>query len=171
MGINNFVGVGRLTRDLDLRYTGTGTGTAVANGTIAVNRPFKNQAGEQEADFVNIVIWRKAAENAANFTKKGDRIGVVGRLQSRTYDDKDGKTIYVTEVVAESVQFLESRTSNNKQEHTNNNNANNNTSYENKQQQPSQSQSDTSQGEPIDIQDSDLPFWPELTNIKGGFND
>ncbi|HLR58881.1 MAG TPA: single-stranded DNA-binding protein [Pseudogracilibacillus sp.] len=141
--------VGRLVRDIDLRYTPSGV--AVGNGTVAANRPFKNQAGENEADFINIVIWRKAAENTANYTSKGSLVGVTGRLQSRRYDDKDGKTVFVTEVVAESVQFLDSKSDNKKSE--------NNTSYENKQQQPSQNQTtDTSQGEPIDIHDDDLPF-------------
>lgn len=144
--------VGRLVRDIDLRYTPSGV--AVGNGTVAANRPFKNQAGENEADFINIVIWRKAAENTANYTSKGSLVGVTGRLQSRRYDDKDGKTVFVTEVVAESVQFLDSKSDNKKSE--------NNTSYENKQQQPSQNQTQSnqnqSQGEPIDISDDDLPF-------------
>src|SRR5699024_9412373 len=142
--------VGRLVRDIDLRYTPSGV--AVGNGTVAANRPFKNQAGENEADFINIVIWRKAAENTANYTSKGSLVGVTGRLQSRRYDDKDGKTVFVTEVDAESVQFLDSKSDNKKSK--------NNTSYENKQQQHSQHQTtDTSLGEPIDIHDDDLQFW------------
>lgn len=152
MSINNFVGVGRLVRDPDLRYTPSGV--AVCNMTLAINRPFKNQAGENEADFINVVIWRKAAENTSNYTSKGSLVGVTGRLQSRRYDDKDGKTVFVTEVVAESVQFLDSKSDNKKTE--------NNPSYENKQQQPSQNQTQSnqnqSQGEPIDISDDDLPF-------------
>lgn len=152
MSVNRAVIVGRLTRDAELRYTPNGV--AVANFTVATNRPFKNQAGENEADFINCVIWRKAAENLANYTKKGSLIGVDGRLQTRRYDDKDGKTVFVTEVVAEQVQFLDTKDS--KQ------NTNNNTGYENKQQQPSQNQTQSnqnqSQGEPIDISESDLPF-------------
>src|SRR5690625_4886765 len=108
--INRVVLVGRLTRDPDLRYTSSGI--AVANFTIAVNRPFSNQQGEREADFINCVIWRKPAENLANYMSKGSLIGVDGRIQSRSYDGQDGKRVYVTEVVADSVQFLESRSSN-----------------------------------------------------------
>lgn len=141
--MNRTVLVGRLTRDPDLRYTPNGT--AVANFTIAVNRPFKNDQGENEADFINGVVWRKPAENLANYMKKGSQIGVDGRLQSRTYE-QDGRTVYVTEVVAESVQFLESKGSNNQNQQSN--------------QQQSQSQSNPFQnnGEPIDISDKDLPF-------------
>lgn len=150
--MNNISLVGRLVKSIDLRFTPSGV--AVGNGTIAINRPFKNQAGENEADFINIVIWRKAAENTANYTSKGSLVGVTGRLQSRRYDDKDGKTVFVTEVVAESVQFLDSKSDNKKSE--------NNTSYENKQQQPSQNQTQSSQnqsqGEPLDITDDMLPF-------------
>jgi single-strand DNA-binding protein len=102
--INSVVLVGRLTADPTLRYTAAGKG--VASGTMAVNRNFKNANGEQEADFINIVIWGKPAENTANFTKKGSLIGVTGRIQTRSYDTDNGRR-YVTEVVAESVQFLE----------------------------------------------------------------
>jgi single-strand DNA-binding protein len=101
--INNLTLVGRLTKDVDLRYTPDGA--AVGSFTLACNRPFKN-GGEQKADFVNCVVWRKSAENAANFLKKGSLAGVVGRLQSRSYE-QDGKKVFVLEVVAESVQFLE----------------------------------------------------------------
>src|SRR5690625_3654043 len=105
--INRVVLVGRLTRDPDLRYTPNGI--AVSNFTIAVNRPFTNQQGDRDADFINCVVWRKPAENLANYMKKGNMVGVDGRLQTRTYEDQDGKTVYVTEVVADSIQFLESR--------------------------------------------------------------
>ena len=101
--INNVTLVGRLTKDIELRYTPDGA--AVGSFTLACNRPFKNN-GETKADFVNIVVWRKQAENSANFLKKGSLAGVVGRLQSRSYD-QDGKKVFVLEVVAESVQFLE----------------------------------------------------------------
>ena len=81
--------VGRLTKDLDLKFTQTGE--AVANFTIAVNRNFTNQQGEREADFINCVIWRKSAENLANFTRKGSLIGLDGRLQTRSYDNQQGQ--------------------------------------------------------------------------------
>jgi single-strand DNA-binding protein len=104
--INNVTLVGRLTKDIELRYTPEGA--AVGSFTLACNRPFKNN-GETKADFVNIVVWRKQAENAANFLKKGSLAGVVGRLQSRSYEDSsnNNKRVFVLEVVAESVQFLE----------------------------------------------------------------
>lgn len=103
--LNRVVLVGRLTKDPDLRYTSSGV--AVATFTLAVNRTFNNQQGEREADFISCVVWRKQAENVANFLKKGSLAGVDGRIQTRNYEGQDGKRVYVTEVVAESVQFLE----------------------------------------------------------------
>lgn len=108
--INNVVLVGRLTKDPDLRYTNSGT--AVATFTLAVNRNFTNQNGQREADFVNCVIWRKAAETLANYGKKGTLIGVTGRIQTRSYDNQQGQRVFVTEVVAENFQLLESRATN-----------------------------------------------------------
>lgn len=108
--MNRVVLVGRLTKDPDLRYTPAGV--PVATFTLAVNRPFSNGQGEREADFINIVVWRKPAENCAKFLKKGSLAGVDGRIQTRNYDGQDGKRVYVTEVVAESVQFLEPKNSN-----------------------------------------------------------
>jgi single-strand DNA-binding protein len=103
--LNRVVLVGRLTKDPDLRYTSSGI--AVATFTLAVNRTFSSQSGEREADFISCVVWRKQAENVANFLKKGSLAGVDGRIQTRNYEGQDGKRVYVTEVVAESVQFLE----------------------------------------------------------------
>jgi single-strand DNA-binding protein len=103
--MNRVVLVGRLTKEPDLRYTANGI--PVATFTLAVNRNFKKENGETEADFINVVVWRKPAENAANFLKKGSLAGVDGRIQTRNYEGQDGKRIYVTEVLAESVQFLE----------------------------------------------------------------
>jgi single-strand DNA-binding protein len=102
--MNRVVLVGRLTKDPDLRYTPNGVPTATF--TLAVNRNFTNQQGERETDFINCVVWRKPAENVANFLKKGSLAGVDGRIQTRNYE-KDGKKVYITEVLAESVQFLE----------------------------------------------------------------
>jgi single-strand DNA-binding protein len=146
--MNVFVGVGRLTKDVDLRYTQGGK--AVGNFTIAINRPFKNDSGGNDADFINCVSWGKQAENLAQYMKKGSQIGVSGRIQTRSYDDNDGKKVYVTEIVADSVQFLESKGSN----QTGSNQQQNN------QQQTNQNQSNpfANDGEPIDISDSDLPF-------------
>ncbi|WP_252315039.1 single-stranded DNA-binding protein [Sinobaca sp. H24] len=102
--INRVVLVGRLTRDPELRYTPNGV--AVANFGIAVNRPFTNQQGEREADFLNCVTWRKQAENVANFLKKGSLAGVDGRLQSRSYDNQDGKRVYVVKYRPKAFSFL-----------------------------------------------------------------
>lgn len=107
--MNRVVLVGRLTKDPDLRYTPNGV--PVATFTLAVNRTFTNQQGEREADFINCVIWRRPAENVANFLKKGSLAGVDGRIQTRSYEGQDGKRVYVTEVLAESVQFLEPKSS------------------------------------------------------------
>ncbi|HHY74223.1 MAG TPA: single-stranded DNA-binding protein [Bacillus bacterium] len=102
--INQVTLVGRITKDPELRYTADGI--AVAKFTIAVNRNFKNAKGEYDTDFVNCHIWRKSAENLANYCLKGSLIGIIGRLQSRYYDNNEGKRIYVTEVVADRVRFI-----------------------------------------------------------------
>lgn len=104
--INNVTVVGRLTRAVDLRYTSNGT--AYASFTLATDRDFKNQNGERETDFINCVMWRKPAENLANYTKKGSLIGVSGRIQTRNYENEQGQRVYVTEVLAEKFSFLES---------------------------------------------------------------
>lgn len=106
--INNVVLVGRMTKDAELRYTPSNQ--AVATFTLAVNRSFKNQNGEREADFINIVIWRQQAENLANWAKKGALLGITGRIQTRNYENQQGQRVYVTEVVADTFQLLESRT-------------------------------------------------------------
>lgn len=99
--------IGRLTRDPELRYTSSNI--AVATFSIAVDRNFSNAAGEREADFINIVVWRKQAENVKNYMHKGSQVAIDGRIQTRSYDDSDGKKRYVTEVVADNVQFLDSK--------------------------------------------------------------
>ncbi|CCI86829.1 single-stranded DNA-binding protein [Lactobacillus gigeriorum] len=105
--INRVVLVGRLTRDPELRTTGSGI--SVATFTLAVDRQFANAQGERGADFISCVIWRKAAENFANFTSKGSLVGIDGRIQTRSYDNKDGQRVYVTEVVVDNFALLESR--------------------------------------------------------------
>ena len=105
--MNRVVLVGRLTRDPELRFT-PGTGRAVASFTLAVNRRFKSQ-GQPDADFIPIVVWGKIAENTANYVSKGRLVGVSGSIQTRSYEAKDGTRRYVTEVVADSVEFLESK--------------------------------------------------------------
>lgn len=105
--INNVVLVGRLTKDVDLRYTSSGA--AVATFTLAVNRNFTNQNGDREADFINCVIWRKPAETMANYARKGTLLGVTGRIQTRSYENQQGQRVYVTEVVCDNFQLLESK--------------------------------------------------------------
>jgi single-strand DNA-binding protein len=107
--LNRVVLVGRLTKDPDFKMTPSGV--AVASFTLAVNRTFSNAQGEKEADFINCVVWRKQAENVSNFLKKGSLAGLDGRMQTRHYEGADGKRVYVTEIVAESVQFLDSKNS------------------------------------------------------------
>ena len=105
--INQSVLVGRLTKDVELRYTPSNQ--AVATFTLAVNRNFKNQNGDYEADFINCVMWRQQAENIANWTQKGMLVGITGRIQTRNYENQQGQRVYVTEVVAETFQVMESR--------------------------------------------------------------
>ncbi|EAF1769679.1 single-stranded DNA-binding protein [Listeria monocytogenes] len=155
--MNRVVLVGRLTKDPELRYTPAGV--AVATFTLAVNRPFKNGQGEQEADFIQCVVWRKPAENVANFLKKGSLTGVDGRVQTRNYEGNDGKRVYVTEIVAESVQFLEHR--NGSQNASNQNEGNYSNQTKNEPQRANSSQNNdpfANDGKPIDISDDDLPF-------------
>jgi len=105
--LNRVILIGNLTRDPELRYTPNGV--AVTTFTLAINRPFSNQNGEREADFINVVAWRQLADLCANYLRKGRQAAVEGRLQTRSYDNKEGKKVYVTEVVAENVQFLGGR--------------------------------------------------------------
>lgn len=104
--MNKVMLTGRITHDLDLRYTPSGT--AVLQFNIAINRP-KDENGEQKADFPTIVVWGKQAENLNKYQKKGSQIGIVGRIQTRNYDNNEGKKVYVTEVIAENIEFLESK--------------------------------------------------------------
>lgn len=140
--INNVVLVGRMTKDVELRYTPSNQ--AVATFTLAVNRNFKNQNGDYEADFINCVMWRQQAENIANWTQKGMLVGITGRIQTRNYENQQGQRVYVTEVAAETFQVMESR----------------------KDQQGGQSQGGYQSGgqsafgdsQPMDISEDDLPF-------------
>lgn len=141
--LNSVVLVGRLTRDAELRYTPNNQ--AVATFTLAVNRQFKNQNGEREADFINCVIWRQQAENLANWAKKGALIGITGRIQTRNYENQQGQRVYVTEVVAENFQLLE---------FNNQSNHNQNQGQPRNNQQPDFGRN----ASPMDISDDDLPF-------------
>ncbi len=156
MSLNRVVLTGRLVRDPELRYTGN-QGVAVSNFTIAANRPFKNEQGESEADFIQCVAWRKQAENLANYMKKGNMIGVDGRIQTRSYEGQDGKMIYVTEVLAENIQFLEPRKSDNGPSAPQGYQQNNQ-QYQQSQPQAQQSNPFEQQGQAVDIGSDDLPF-------------
>ncbi|WP_394856763.1 single-stranded DNA-binding protein [Staphylococcus saprophyticus] len=147
--INRFVGVGRLTKDPEFRTTPSGI--SIANFTLACNRPFKNKNGEQEADFINVVTFRKQAENVNNYLNKGNLAGVDGRIQSRTYDNKEGQRVFVTEVVADSVQFLEPKSLSKGQSQQQSGQAN-------PQQAPAKDNPFANPNGPIDITDDDLPF-------------
>ena len=140
--INNVTLVGRMTRDAELRYTPQNQ--AVATFSLAVNRPFKSQNGEREADFINCVIWRQQAENLANWAKKGALIGITGRIQTRSYENQQGQRVYVTEVVAEQFQLLESQKERGNQSQGNS--------------QPDFGRNEPMNANPIDISDDDLPF-------------
>ncbi|MGM0219015.1 single-stranded DNA-binding protein [Enterococcus sp. AZ126] len=182
--INNVVLVGRLTKDPDLRYTSSGS--AVATFTLAVNRNFTNANGNREADFINCVIWRKPAETMANYARKGTLLGVTGRIQTRNYENQQGQRVYVTEVVCENFQLLESRSASEQRQTTEGsdstptyNNAgggsfqpqNNNFSGQNNFNQSSSQSNNNGMpdfdrdsdpfggtGSTIDISDDDLPF-------------
>ena len=145
--INNVTLVGRLTKDVELKYTPENQ--AVAQFTLAVNRTFKNANGERESDFINCVIWRKSAENFANFVKKGALIGITGRIQTRSYENAQGQRVYVTEVVAENFQMLESRNQQQGQQQAQPQQA---TQQQAKQPDP------FSGGTPMSLNDDSLPF-------------
>lgn len=148
--MNSITLIGRLTKDSKATYTKNNTATC--NFTLAVDRAFKNANGEREADFINCVIWRKAAENFTKFTHKGSRVGIQGRLQTRNYQNQQGDTVYVTEVVVENFDLLDPRNGNQSQQPMQ------------RQPQPQQPSMPTQQNwqqpapaEP-EISDSDLPF-------------
>lgn len=161
--------IGRLTRDPELRYTGSNI--AVASFSIAVNRPFANQAGEREADFINVVVWRKQAENVKNYLSQGSQIAIDGRIQTRSYDGEDGKKRYITEVVADNVQFLDSKNRNenggnnyNNYNNSNSNNVSTASPYDFSSQVDTKPTTDVESdpfadfGNSIEISDDDLPF-------------
>lgn len=143
--INNTVLVGRLAKDVELRHTPSNV--AVVTFTLAVNRTFKNENGDREADFINCVMWRQQAENLANWAKKGALIGITGRIQTRSYDNQQGQRVYVTEVVAEQFQLLESKGQQGNQGQQR---------QQTQQQEPDFSRSANTN--PLDISDDDLPF-------------
>lgn len=153
--INNVVLVGRLTRDVDMRYTQSGV--AVGSFSIAVERNFKNANGERETDFINCVIWRKAAENFARFTRKGSLVGVEGSIQTRNYENNQGQRVYVTEILVENFSLLESKsTTESRPASDNGANAN---YHQNNENNGGQGNLDANaNGGSINVTDDDLPF-------------
>ena len=141
--MNKVLLIGRLTKDPELRYTQSGT--AVASFTLAVNRRFSGPNGEREADFINCVAWQKSAEFVANYFRKGQQMALEGRLQVRSYDGNDGQRRWVTEVVAEQIEFVGSKNENGsgRQDYQNNN---------------ASAGSSLGLGEEIVFDDNDLPF-------------
>lgn len=155
--MNNANLVGRLTRPVDLRYTQTGI--AYGSFTLAVTRKYKNKDGEREADFINCVIWKKGAELLANYTQKGSLIGVSGPIQTRSYDNQQGQRVYVTEVLVENFDFLESR-KNDVDGFSNAGNINTQNFNKNQNLGGNFANNDpfTGSGDVIDVLDSELPF-------------
>lgn len=172
--MNKAILIGRLTRDPELRYTSSNR--AVCQFTVAIDRPFTNQStGQREADFINVVVWDKTAETVGKYMAKGRLIAVEGRIQTRNYDNNEGKKVYVTEVIATNVQFLESK---NAATNTGGNGFNSmpeppmeRTPYDFGSASPSQTSTPTSNtmdlpendpfaafGEQEEISDNDLPF-------------
>ncbi len=152
--MNKVVLIGRLTRDPELRYTQSGT--AVTSFTLAVDRRFTNQSGEREADFINCVAWQKTAEFVANYFKKGKLMALEGRIQVRSYETNEGQRRWVTEVVAEQIEFVGPKTDGNdggRQDYQNN--------YPNTNRGGANNAAGNSSlglGEEIVFDDSDLPF-------------
>lgn len=138
--LNRVILIGRLTKDPDLKYTPAGV--AVSQFTLAVDRPFHTNQSEREADFIPVVTWRQLAENCANYLRKGRMTAVEGRLQIRHYDNNEGKRVYVSEVIADNVRFLERGESSQSSE------------------RPAQNNRDpfANDGQAIDISDDNLPF-------------
>ena len=144
--MNKIMLIGRLVKDPDLRYTQGGT--AVANFTLAVNRRFANQSGEREADFINCQAWQKTAEFIAQWFGKGQQMALEGRLQVRSYDGNDGQKRWVTEVVAEQIEFVGSKGNG-----SNSNNASGNSGAGGYGAEP-----ELGWGQDVPFDDNDLPF-------------
>lgn len=146
--MNKVILIGRLTKDPELRYTSNNI--AVATFTIAVNREYTNQNGEREADFINIQVWKKQAENCNKYLSKGSKVAIDGRIQTRNYEDQNGNRRYLTEVIADSIQFLDARKNDNQTAAQNDTQAPNN-EFENMSVK-------TEVQQQFEYTDSDLPF-------------
>jgi single-strand DNA-binding protein len=149
--MNKAILMGRLTRDPDLRTTPSQV--SVATFTLAVDRRYKSASGERPTDFINIVAWRGLADFVGNYCKKGTKLVVVGNIQTRTYDDKDGKRVYVTEIVADEIEFAESKGASS-------GNTDQGSSYQERNEQTKESSPSDSEDSFITVDDDDtsLPF-------------
>ena len=166
--MNKAILIGRLTRDPELRYTSSNR--AVCQFTVAIDRPFTNQStGQREADFINVVAWDKTGENIGKYMTKGRLIAVEGRIQTRNYENNEGRKVYVTEVIASNVQFLESRNATNNSEVNDMPEPpmektpydfadNSETNSSNEETMSTEKDPFESFGEQIEISDNDLPF-------------
>lgn len=152
--MNKVILIGRLTRDPELRYTGSNT--PVATFSLAVNRPFTNQSGEREADFINCVVWRKLAETVKNYLSQGSQVAVEGRIQTRNYDDQNGQKRYVTEVIVENIDFVGSRKDNSQGQVSQSMSTTQSTNFNNQQ--------NSTEATPYDF--SATPTSPAGTNIS-----
>lgn len=161
--LNRVILIGRLTRDPELRYTPAGV--AVTQFTLAVDRPFTSQGGEREADFIPVVTWRQLAETCANYLRKGRLTAVEGRIQVRNYENNEGKRVYVTEVIADNVRFLESNREGGagggggtREEAPFGGGGGGNSNRSGNFSRGNQDDPFSDDGKPIDISDDDLPF-------------
>ncbi|WP_059050432.1 single-stranded DNA-binding protein [Paenibacillus senegalimassiliensis] len=161
--LNRVILIGRLTRDPELRYTPAGV--AVTQFTLAVDRPFTSQGGEREADFIPVVTWRQLAETCANYLRKGRLTAVEGRIQVRNYENNEGKRVYVTEVIADNVRFLESNRDGGsggggarEEAPFSGGNSGGGNSRGGGSSRSNQNDPFSDDGKPIDISDDDLPF-------------
>lgn len=157
--LNRSILIGRLTKDPELRYTPAGV--AVAQFTLAVDRPFTKEGGEKETDFIPIVVWRQQAESVANYLRKGRLCAVEGRIQVRNYENNEGRRVYVTEVIADNVRFLESANREGSQEGRSGSGdtaGHGNTGSRSNGGNRGGGDPFADDGKPIDISDDDLPF-------------
>lgn len=145
--MNNVILIGNLTKDIELRYTNSNI--AVASGTIAVRRKFKNKDGEYETDFINFVAWKKTAELLSKYLQKGDKVGLGGSIQTRNYETENGKR-YVTEILVNDIEFLQNKRESQNNQQQNNRQTENEAFYN----QAKANSEDTT----LDLSDDDLPF-------------
>ena len=154
--MNRVILIGRLTKDPELTYTPAGIATT--KFTLAVDRPFTSSGGEREADFIQVITWRQLAETCANYLRKGRLTAVEGRIQVRNYENNEGKRVYVTEVIADNVRFLESNRDSSKKDNSQANHHPGDSNYSTNNSNANYKAPFKDSGQPIDISDDELPF-------------